>query len=429
MHQAGTGSCRGLPRPKGILLGRDSVVAMNIRALTGFLSLADPLPVSALDALGALQSAARDEFARAGFPLQTTRLATQPVSEIAPGDLARFARELEQQCKAHGVEYASLGAPRADHRLAPLEILDEIPAALAATQNVNVSVQVASRENGINLRAVSAAAQAVRKIADLMPDGFGGFRFAVLANVPPFSPFFPAAYRLGTEPAFALAAEGAPLAVDALSRAHSLEQARAGLVRAIESTSAVLVGVANGLAARFGFRFMGIDFSLAPFPAEAQSIGTAVERLTGVPFGEHGTLFAVGFMTDCIQRANFPRVGFSGVLLPVLEDATLAARSGAYSLDSLLLYSTVCGTGLDTIPLPGDTSAGAIAAILLDMATLAVKLDKPLTARLIPLPGLQAGDMTRFNWEYFANARVLDTRARALKFFETDTQVQFKTRD
>ncbi len=400
---------------------------MNIRSLTGFLTLSDPLPASALDALGALLSAARDEFARAGLPLQTTRVATQPISEIAPADLARFARELEQQCTAHGIDYASLGAPRADHRLAPLEILDEIPAALAATQSVNASVQVASRENGINLRAVSAAANAVRKIADLIPDGFGGFRFAALANVPPFSPFFPAAYGQGTEPAFALAAEGAPLAVDALSSAASLDQARAELVRAIESTAQVLVGVANGLAARFGFRFMGIDFSLAPFPDAAQSIGTAVERLTGVPFGEHGTLFAVGFITDCLQRASFPRVGFSGVLLPVLEDATLAARSGEYSLDSLLLYSTVCGTGLDTIPLPGDTSAGAIAAILLDMATLAVKLDKPLTARLIPLAGLQAGELTRFNFQYFANARALEPRARALKFFESDTQVRFKT--
>ncbi len=399
---------------------------MNIRSLTGFLSLSDPLPSSALDKLDALVRAARDEFARAGFPLQTTRLATQPVSEIAPAGLTRFARDLEQMCQAHGIEYASLGAPRADHRLAPLEIVDEIPAALAATQNVNASVQIASYENGINLRAVSAAAHAIRKIADLLPDGFGNFRFAALANVPPFSPFFPASYAQGTEPAFALGTEGAPLAVEALSGAAGLEQARAELVRAIESTAQVLAGVANALAARFGFRFAGIDFSLAPFPDQAHSIGTAIERLTGVPFGEHGTLFATGFITDCIHRANFPRVGFSGLLLPVLEDATLAARSGGYSLDSLLLYSTVCGTGLDTIPLPGDTSADAMSAILLDVATLAVKLNKPLTARLIPIAGLKSGDMTTFTFQYFANARALDPRARALKLFDSDTQIQFK---
>ncbi len=113
-------------------------------------------------------------------------------------------------------------------------------------------------------------------------------------------------------------------------------------------------------------------------------------------------------------------------MLPVLEDATLAARSMQYTLDSLLLYATVCGTGLDTIPLPGDTPTDALAAILLDLATLAVKLDKPLTGRLMPIPGLRAGDMTQFDFEYFANARVLETRSsRPLRVLE-DRQVEFK---
>ncbi|MCI0474746.1 MAG: DUF711 family protein, partial [Anaerolineales bacterium] len=94
--------------------------------------------------------------------------------------------------------------------------------------------------------------------------------------------------------------------------------------------------------------------------------------------------------------------------------------------DGLLLYSTVCGTGLDTIPLPGDTSVDALAAILLDLATLAVKLNKPLTARLMPIPGLRAGDATHFDFEYFANARVMDVNARAVKVFGTDSRVVFK---
>jgi uncharacterized protein (UPF0210 family) len=83
------------------------------------------------------------------------------------------------------------------------------------------------------------------------------------------------------------------------------------------------------------------------------------------------------------------------------------------------------GTG-DLSRSPGDTSAEALAAILLDLATLAVKLDKPLTARLIPVPGLKAGDVTHFNFEYFANARVLDGGANTLKIFESDAQVNFK---
>jgi uncharacterized protein (UPF0210 family) len=403
---------------------------MNIRSLTGFLSLADPIPDSAFHGLSDLVRAARSAFAQAGWPIQTARVATQPIPEIAPRDLTQFARELQAASQANGIDYASLGTVRGDHRLAPLDLVEEIPAALRATENVFASVQIASRENGINLRAVSAAARTIREIASTTQDGFGNLRFAALANCPPHSPFFPASYHTGSAPAFALATEGAPLAVDAFSRAKTLDEARANLVGAIERAGQAIARVADTLAARFSFRFAGIDFSLAPFPDEAstRSIGSALEKLTGAAFGEHGTLFAAAFITDCLHRANFPRTGFSGLMLPVLEDSTLAARTPHFSLDSLLLYSTVCGTGLDTLPLPGDTSTETLAAILLDLATLAVRLDKPLTARLLPVPGLQAGDVTHFDFEYFANARVITPHggASALKIFESDTQVNFK---
>ncbi len=399
---------------------------MNIRSITGFLSLTDPIPDLAFRGLSDLVRAARVEFVQAGFPIQTARVATQPIPEIAPRDLTQFARGLQAACEANGIDYAALGAVRADHRLAPLDLVEEIPAALQASENVFASVQVASRESGINLRAVLATARVIRALAGATADGFGNFRFAALANCPPHSPFFPVAYQHGNEPAFALATEGAPLALDAFSRAKNLDEARSNLIGAVEGAAQAMARVANDLAARFSFRFTGIDFSLAPFPDAARSVGAALEELTGAKFGEHGTLFAAAFVTDCLRRANFPRAGFSGLMLPVLEDATLAVRSAHCSLDSLLLYSTVCGTGLDTIPLPGDTSAETLAAILLDLATLAVRLDKPLTARLIPIPGLKAGDATRFNFQYFANARVMDSGASAVRVFDTDTQVNFK---
>jgi len=398
--------------------------ALNIRSITGFLSLTDPIADSGFTALRDLVRAARAEFDRAGLPIQTARVAIQPVTEIAPRDLTRFARDLEAVSGANGIEYASLGAFPGDHPLA-----DAIPRAVAATESVFASAHVASRDGGINLRAISAAARIIRAIADTTPEGFGNLRFAALANCPPYSPFFPAAFHPGGAPAFAVATEGASLALDAFSRARTLDEARAHLIESVERAGQAVTRVADDLATRFSFRFVGIDFSLAPFPDEARSVGAVLEKLTGAKFGEHGTLFAAAFVTDCLRRASFPRTGFSGLMLPVLEDATLAARSAHYSLDSLLLYSTVCGTGLDTVPLPGDTPADSIAAILLDLATLAVRLDKPLTARLIPIPGLKAGDMTRFDFEYFANARVIAPRGgtSALKVFETDAQVMFKT--
>jgi len=103
-------------------------------------------------------------------------------------------------------------------------------------------------------------------------------------------------------------------------------------------------------------------------------------------------------------------------MFPVLEDRVLAARAdeGMYSLDSLLLYSAVCGAGLDTVPLPGDVDVDEMAGILLDVATLAVALNKPLSARLMPVPELSAGQRTAFDFDYFVNARAFQVKSSGI---------------
>ncbi len=132
--------------------------------------------------------------------------------------------------------------------------------------------------------------------------------------------------------------------------------------------------------------------------------------------GLSGSLAAAAFLTDTLDRASFTRTGFNGLMLPLLEDSTLAQRGaeGVLSVTDLLLYSTVCGTGLDTLPLPGDTSVEQLEAILLDIAALALRLNKPLTARLMPIPGKKAGEPTGFNFEYFANSKILEVPAKPL---------------
>jgi uncharacterized protein (UPF0210 family) len=252
----------------------------------------------------------------------------------------------------------------------------------------------------------------VHEIAHTTDMGFGNLRLAVLANVGPHAPFFPAAYHDSGPPALALATESADLAVAAFSEAGSLNQARARLVTMVEEAGKEMARLVEPLVQRYGFRFAGIDFSLAPFPEEARSIAAAVERLGVDRFGGPGTLFVSSLLTDCLRRADFPRCGFNGLMLPVLEDATLAARSRErmYTVNDLLLWSAVCGTGLDTLPLPGDVTEYELAGILLDVAALALRLDKPLTARLMPIPGAKAGDITEFDFEYFENGRVLDVK-------------------
>ena len=155
--------------------------------------------------------------------------------------------------------------------------------------------------------------------------------------------------------------------------------------------------------------FKGIDFSLAPFPDDAHSLGGAVEAMGVTKIGLHGSLAAAAILTEAVDRADFPHTGFSGFMQPVLEDSILAKRAaeGVLTVKDALLYSAVCGTGLDTVPLAGDVTAEQLTPLLLDLSALAMRLDKPLTARLMPIPGKQAGDVTEFDFGFFANSRVM----------------------
>jgi uncharacterized protein (UPF0210 family) len=124
----------------------------------------------------------------------------------------------------------------------------------------------------------------------------------------------------------------------------------------------------------------------------------------------------VAFVADCLEQAQFQRAGFCGLLLPVLEDSALAARAaeGQLTVTMLLLLSTVCGTGLDTIPLPGDIDLESLAAVLMDLGAISLRQNKPLTARLMPIPGKAAGDEVAFDFPYFASSRVMALSALPL---------------
>ncbi len=269
---------------------------------------------------------------------------------------------------------------------------------------------------GISLPAVRACAHVIQHAATITPDGFGNLFFAALGNVPPGAPFFPAAYHGGDAPSFGLACEAADLAVEAFSKANSLEQARQGFIEQIENHASLLAQVAQKISEIHKLAFGGIDLTPAPFPKKELSLGTALERLGLAAVGLHGGVAAAAFLADALDRAHLPRAGFNGLMLPVLEDAALAERAteGTLTIRDLLLYSTVCGTGLDTVPLPGDTSPDQLAAVLLDLAAISQRLGKPLTARLMPIPGKKVGDPTEFEFGYFANSRILALEAAPL---------------
>ncbi len=390
---------------------------MEIRSITLFDQPGEPVQEKILNRAELFADQSRLIFRDANLAVQTLRYATPPFSSfLAPENSAalfKYAADLEQVLGAIGFDYLALGpalpSSPISYRL--------IPELIQATERVFCSALMTGPRQEISLPAVRACGEIIHQLGPLDPNGFANLYFTALANVPAGTPFFPAAYHGGDRAHFAVAVEAADLAVDAFRAADSLAQAQTLLQEAISDAGQLIAKAAGELGAAGELVFSGIDFSLAPFPEVNKSLGEALETL-GVPrLGDFGSTAAAALLVDSIDNAAFPRTGFSGLMLPVLEDAVLARRAaeGTLTLKDLLLFSTVCGTGLDTVPLPGDTTPEQLSAVLLDLTALAVRLDKPLTARLMPIPGKKAGEETNFEFPYFANSRVMDIQAAPLK--------------
>lgn len=379
---------------------------MKIRSITYFCDPKFPLDEKILQDAGSFLSKARSAYEANGYEVQTVRLATIPfprlLGEKGIDELPKFASRFAKAIKEAGISYASLGPALPEIP----KSYDVIPEAIAASEDIFFGGAM-TEDNNIHLSQVKACAEIIVKCAPIDPNGFANLRFAALANVNAGAPFFPAAYHDSDEPAFAIAVESADLAVNAFTEGSTLDEGRSALIAEITKHGQAIAQISNTELS--SIRFLGIDFSLAPFPDDAHSLGNAVEKM-GVPkVGLHGSLAAAAILTEAIERADFPHIGFNGFMQPILEDSVLAKRAaeGMLSVKDALLYSAVCGTGLDTVPLPGDTTADEIAPLLLDLCALALRLEKPLTARLMPVPGKRAGDSTEFDFAFFANSRVM----------------------
>jgi len=156
------------------------------------------------------------------------------------------------------------------------------------------------------------------------------------------------------------------------------------------------------------WKYDGIDVS--PAPGLDASIGRAIETYTKQPFGSPSTLGACALITDVLKGLNIKKCGYSGLMLPVIEDKVLAQRAAEerYTVQELLLYSSVSGTGLDVVPIPGNTSKTAIEGILTDVAALSLKYTaKALSVRLFPIPNKKAGDKVEFDNPFLTGTLVM----------------------
>jgi uncharacterized protein (UPF0210 family) len=403
------------------LLGVDSVLgaakapaparSLRIRAITAGVGLKAPTDLTRIEATIALLERARKVFEADDYEVQTLRVATPPIMaglndrarEVALAQL----QALDELAVARDVRIGIGPVLAADH------VDPNLPAWAAelvrTTRNLNFTVVVASPEGGPAPRAATVAAQTMVAIARATPGGLGNFRFAAAANIPPGTPFFPAAYHQGPD-ALAIGLESASLVEEAFGEKADAAEATIRLRRRLEEALAPVERTAAAIARREGRAYLGIDPS--PAPGLDRSIGAAIEALTQVPFGSASTLDACAAVTGALKGLRVRTCGYAGLMLPVLEDPVLAKRAteGRYGVQDLLLYSSVCGTGLDVVPIPGDTPVDVVARIVLDVAALSAKLHKPLTARLFLIPGKNAGEVVRFTDPYLTDSAVLAVR-------------------
>jgi len=376
---------------------------------------------------GMFLAEAKSAYEAAGYEVQTIRVATTPFPKILGEEnidkLPQLTGHMADAAKELNIGYVSLGPALPDIP----KSFELIPDSIFVSPNVFFGGVMAEKTRGLDLAAIRACADVIVKSAPLEPNGFANLQFAALANVPAGAPFFPAAYHGNDKPAFGIATECADLAVQAFDNVKTIEEGRTNLVAELEKHGKKLNDVAKSLKVKF----VGIDFSLAPFPDDVHSLGNAVEKM-GIPkIGLHGSLAAAAILTEAVGRADFPHTGFSGFMQPVLEDSVLAKRAaeGTLTIKDALLYSAVCGTGLDTVPLPGDTTAEQLVPLLLDLSAMALRLDKPLTARLMPVPGKKAGEETNFDFAFFAQSRIMSLDSEKLNSpFDTKEVLRLKKR-
>ena len=374
---------------------------MKIRTITTGI----PLPFSPyqLQRAAKFNADCQSYFEANGYEVQTTRVSCQIWDENRDVDTIL---KLESDAQALGIGFLNLGTilPGKRHTHAYIACIADV---IIQSEILFATVTLATQSGGVASEIAESTAEVIQQIAHRTDAGYGNLRFAALMNCPPNTPFFPAAFWQDTRINFGIGWQAADLVQQAFTDAPNLEIALQNLKAIMETEGQKIVALAETFAQEWGIKFVGIDVSPAPMGDE--SIAYAMEQQLPGLFGERGTLTVAAGLTQTLRTLALPLCGYSGLMLPVLEDVGLGKRSeaGYFNLDSLLLYSTVCGTGLDTIPIPGDASTAQITSILKDVATLSIQLNKPLSVRLFPVPGCNADCMTEFDSPYLTNTIVM----------------------
>ena len=396
---------------------------LDIRTITMGISLrdcADPDPAACCrkiydkitryaENLVSTGNAIEKEF---GIPIINKRISVTPLSLVTEScdtnDYVPFAVALDNAAKAVGVNFIGGMSALVQKGFTNGErkFIASLPEALAATEYVCSSVNVATTRAGINMDAVKLMGQVVKQTAAITPGAIGCAKLVVFANAVEDNPFMAGAFHgVGEGECVINVGVSGPGVVH-----HALQKVKGEpfdvVAETIKKTAFRITRmgqlVAQEASRRLNVPFGIVDLSLAPTPAIGDSVADILEEMGLESCGTHGTTAALALLNDAVKKggvmASSHVGGLSGAFIPVSEDAGMiaAAERGSLHLDKLEAMTCVCSVGLDMIAVPGDTTAETISAIIADEAAIGVANQKTTAVRVIPAPGSKVGDRVDF---------------------------------
>ncbi|MBO5514905.1 MAG: PFL family protein [Schwartzia sp.] len=355
-----------------------------------------------------------DIEAEYGIPIIHKRVSVTPIAIAAEAcktdSYVPVAEMLDKAAKEVGVNFiggfsalVEKGFTQGDRIL-----IQSIPQALASTDLVCSSVNLASTKAGINMDCVREMGEIIKRTAELTRDrqAIGCAKLVVFANAPGDNPFMAGAFH-GVSEADTVVSVGVsgPGVVK-----HALEDKKGAdfteIAETVKRTAFKItrVGqlVAREASRRLGVPFGIIDLSLAPTPAVGDSVANVLEEMGLESCGAPGTTAALALLNDAVKKGGLMASshvgGLSGAFIPVSEDAGMidAVNCGSLSLEKLEAMTCVCSVGLDMIAIAGDTPASTISGIIADEAAIGMINNKTTAVRVIPVPGAKVGDSVEY---------------------------------
>ncbi len=391
-----------------ILYSQKTTHQFRVRTVTAGItlnSLADTTTFNA--AIGFLKKA-KQAYVNKGYEVQTIRISTQNLykylNQYSYRDALPFLVRLDKIAQQNNISLAIGQILPPDKYQAGIG--DWAGKLIQTTSNISFSLPISSHEIGIHFNSIKASSEIIAALSK-SKGGEACFRFTASANCPAGIPFFPAAFHEGIN-SFAVGLESANLIAEAFKQNNNPANARQTLKSLLEKNLLPVQDIAENISKTLNWQYDGIDAS--PAPGLDASIGQAIETYSKQPFGSPATLSACALITDVLKTLDIKKCGYSGLMLPIIEDKVLAKRAmeKRYTVQELLLFSSVSGTGLDVVPIPGNTAKQVIENILTDVAALSLKYtSKALSVRLFLIPGKKAFDIVKFENPYLTSSIVM----------------------